>query len=123
ESPRLPRAIEQTLLELLSSREGTKTQDLGQGITAVREYDRISLERGPVRWGPWLIEADEPGLEVRVWQPGDHLAGRRKKIQDVFTDAKVPRRARQDWPLVVRGEEVVCVPGIVEDPAVRVTRE
>jgi len=38
-------------------------------------------------------------------------------------DAKVPRGDRQTWPLVVRGEEVVCVPGIVEDPSVRVSRE
>jgi tRNA(Ile)-lysidine synthase len=123
EPPRLPRQVEQTLLELLSSHEGTKERDLGRGITAVREYDRLSLERGPVRFGPWEIESDEPGLEVRTWQPGDRLAGRRKKLQDVFTDAKVPRRERARWPVVVRGDEVVCVPGIVEDPAVRVIRK
>jgi tRNA(Ile)-lysidine synthetase-like protein len=88
----------------------------------VREYDRVSLERGPVRWGPWTIESDEPDLEVRAWRAGDRLAGRSRKIQDVFVDAKVPRSQRATWPLVVRGEEVVAVPGIVEDPAVRVTR-
>jgi tRNA(Ile)-lysidine synthase len=122
EPARLPRHMEQTLLELLSSREGTKERDLGGAIRAVREYDRISLEHGPVRFGPWEIESDEPGLEVRTWLPGDRLAGRRKKVQDVFTDAKVPRRERVGWPLVVRGDEVVCVPGIVEDPSVRVSR-
>jgi tRNA(Ile)-lysidine synthase len=123
ERPRLPRHLEETLLELLSSRDGTKERDLGRGISAVREYGRVSLEDGPVRFGPWEIESDEPGLEVRTWQPGDRLAGRRKKLQDVFVDAKVPRRERSEWPLVVRGDEVVCVPGIVEDPSVRVSRK
>lgn len=123
ERPRLPRKIEAALLQLLSSTEGTKQSDLGRGVTAVREYDRLSLERGPVRFGPWRIETDLPGLEVRTWRPGDRLAGRSKKVQDVFTDAKVPRRERASWPLVVRGEEVVCVPGIVETPGVRVSRE
>ena len=122
ERPRLPRAVEDTLLELLADRAGTKSRDLGSGITAVREYDTISLELGPVRWGPWTIEADGPGLEVRARRPGDHLAGRRKKLQDVFVDAKVPRDERDHWPVVVRDEEVVAVPGIVEDASVRVTR-
>jgi len=121
EPPRLPRALERALLELLADSEGTKQRDLGGGLRAVREYGRVSLERGPVTWGPWTIESDAPGLEVRTWQPGDRLAGRRKKVQDVFTDAKVPRRERASWPLVVRDDEVVCVPGIVEDPRVTVT--
>jgi tRNA(Ile)-lysidine synthase len=120
--PRLPRGVEQALRELLSSRAGTKERDLGGGVRAVREYDRVSLERGPVRFGPWEIESDEPGLAVRAWRPGDRLAGRRRKLQDVFTDAKVPRRERAGWPVVVRDDEVVCVPGIVEDPSVRASR-
>ncbi len=122
ERPRLPRGLEQTLAKLLSSRAGTKQADLGAGLTAVREYDRVSLDHGPVRFGPWTIEADEPGLEVRAWQSGDRLAGRRKKIQDVFVDAKVPRAERASWPLVVRGDEVVSVPGIVETDKVRARR-
>jgi tRNA(Ile)-lysidine synthase len=119
ERPRLPRGVEETLLELLSGREGSKSADLGAGVKAVREYDRLSLERGPVRWGPWTIESDLPGLEVRARRPGDRLFGRRKKLQDVFVDAKVPKAQRDNWPVVVRGEEVVAVPGMVEDAQVR----
>ncbi len=122
ERPRLPRAMEDALLELLASRSGSKSRDLGRGITAAREYDRISLDRGPVRWGPWTIEASRPGLEVRARRPGDRLSGRRRKVQDVFVDAKVPRAERDAWPLVVEHDEVVAVPGIVEDARVRVTR-
>lgn len=119
---RLPRTLERTLLELLASKEGTKEADLGQGIHAVREYDRLTLERGPVTFGPWTIESDAPGLEVRTWRPGDRLAGRSRKVQDVFGDAKVPRRERATWPLVVRNDEVVAIPGIVENPDVRAQR-
>lgn len=121
--PRLPRKLEQTLEELLASRAGTKEADLGGGLRAVREYGTVSLEHGPVRFGPWTIESDGPGLEVRTWRPGDRLRGRKKKVQDVFVDAKVPRRERATWPLVVRDAEVVCVPGIVEDPLVRTERD
>jgi len=122
EPPRLPRGLEETLRGLLDDRDGTKLADLGQGLRAVREYDRVSLERGPVRWGPWLIDADDPALEVRSRRPGDRLAGRNRKIQDIFVDAKVPRAERDSYPLVVRGDEVVAVPGIVETPGVRVAR-
>jgi tRNA(Ile)-lysidine synthase len=113
---------------LLASAEGSARVDLGGGLQAVREYDRVWLERGPVqlmgevRWGPWRITSSEPGLQVRGWRAGDRLAGRRKKLQDVFVDAKVPRSQREAWPLVVRGDEVVAVPGIVEAPGVRVER-
>jgi tRNA(Ile)-lysidine synthetase-like protein len=123
DEPRLPRTLERTLHELLAGTHGTKEADLGRGIRAVREYDRLSLEHGPVRFGPWTIASDAPGLEVRTWKPGDRLRGRKKKVQDVFVDGKVPRRERVHWPLVVQEGEVVCVPGIVEDPTVRAERD
>jgi tRNA(Ile)-lysidine synthase len=122
ERPRLPRQVEETLLSLLATRDGSKSVDLGGGVRATREYERLSLDHGAVRWGPWTIESDAPGLEVRTRRPGDRLAGRTKKLQDVFVDAKVPRAERDSWPVVVREDEVVAVPGIVEDAEVRVTR-
>jgi tRNA(Ile)-lysidine synthase len=116
------------LADLLASAVGSKRVDLGGGIQAVREYDRLWLERGPVdldgeiRWGQWRIRSDLEGLKVRGWRPGDRLAGRQKKIQDVFVDAKVPRSEREAWPLVVRGDDVIAVPGIVEHPDVEAVR-
>ena len=117
------------LAELLASPIGSKRVDLGGGVQAVREYDRLWLERTPValegevRWGEWRIASDLGGLKVRTWRPGDRLAGRSKKIQDVFVDAKIPRSERELWPLVVRGDEVVAVPGIVDAPGIEATRE
>ena len=115
--------------ELLAARTGSKRVDLGGGLTAVREYDRVWLEQTPValdrpvRWGRWRIESQLPGLKVRSWRPGDRLAGRRKKVQDVFVDAKIPRSEREAWPLVVRGHDVVAVPGIVEAPGITAVRD
>ena len=115
EPARLPRTLERTLAELLASTAGTRSADLGGGLRAVREYDEVRLE-GLVEFGPWRLESDVPGLSVRTRRPGDRLAGRSKKVQDLFVDAKVPRRARDEWPLVVSEVGVVAVPGIAEAP-------
>jgi tRNA(Ile)-lysidine synthase len=129
ERRRLPRQTEEALLQLLASRDGSQRIDLGSGLQAAREYDRIWVESGPValrgvvRWGGWVIESELPGLHVRGLRPGDRLAGRTRKVQDVFVDAKVPRSEREAWPLVVHGDEVLAVPGIVEAAGVRARRE
>jgi tRNA(Ile)-lysidine synthetase-like protein len=130
---RLPRTLEQNLLALLASRDGSKRIDLGSGLHAVREYDRLWVEespvplRGRVRFGRWTIESDLAGLQVRTWRPGDRLAGRSKKVQDLFVNAKVPRSERESWPLVVRGDAVVAVPGVAAargyEDAIRATRD
>lgn len=113
--PRLPRGLEASLVGLLAARAGTKAADLGDGVRAVREYDTLRLE-GTVEWGPWTLEAERGDLEVRARRPGDHLAGRRKKVQDLLVDAKVPRAERETWPVVVCAGEVVAVPGIATAP-------
>src|SRR5947208_3033407 len=124
--------VETVLYRLVSSGTpgGIKWRlDLGSGRVLVREYDQIWIEatpvslEGQVHWGRWRIESELPGLKVRGWRAGDRLAGRRKKIQDVFVDAKIPRSEREAWPLVVRGDEVVAVPGLVEAPGIRATQE
>jgi tRNA(Ile)-lysidine synthase len=127
ERPRLPRRLEAALVELLSYREGTRSADLGGGLRAVRVYDTLRLE-GTVEWGPWRLESDVPGLLVRSRRPGDRLAGRSRKVQDVLVDAKVPRDERDAWPLVATEDgAVVSVVGLAEAPgwegAVRATRE
>jgi tRNA(Ile)-lysidine synthase len=119
---RIPRPMESALLELLASREGSKRVDLGSGRVAVREYESVWLEHSPVRldrevrWGDWTLRPKRDGLHVRGWRAGDRLASRNLKVQDLFVDAKVPRSEREAWPLVVRGDEVVYVPGIAAAP-------
>ncbi len=116
ERPRLPRALEASLVDLLSSHEGTRTADLGGGVRAVRAYGTLRLE-GTVTWGPWQLESDRPGLVVRSRRPGDRLAGRSRKVQDVLVDAKVPRDERDAWPLIATEDgDVVAVVGLEEAP-------
>jgi tRNA(Ile)-lysidine synthase len=113
---RSPRAVRAARCALESA-VGSARVDLGGGCRPC-EYDRVWLERGPSlkesSWGPWRISSSVSGLKVRGWRAGDRLANRSKKLQDVFVDAKVPRSHREAWPLVVRGDEVVAVPGIVD---------
>jgi tRNA(Ile)-lysidine synthetase-like protein len=122
------RTMPPALAELLDAPAASKRVDLGGGVQAVREHDRLWLESGPrdldgeVVWGGWRIESRVPGLKVRGWRPGDRLAGRNKKVQDVFVDAKIPRSDREGWPLVVRGDEVVAVPGIIDAKGVTAAR-
>jgi len=65
-------------------------------------------------------------LVVRSWKPGDYFSpygmeGRRKKIQDFFSDAKIPRSERSKVPLVVAPEGIVWVGGYRSDHRFRVT--
>jgi tRNA(Ile)-lysidine synthase len=64
----------------------------------------------------------EPPLRIRLWRPGDvfrplGLPGK-KKVQDFFVDAKVPRWQRRRTPLVVdaRGEIVWVVGHRIAEP-------
>ena len=122
------RTMPPALAELLDTPAASRRIDLGSGIQAVREHDRLWLEQGPVplagevAFGGWLIRSALPGLIVRGWRPGDRLAGRSKKIQDVFVDAKIPRSDREGWPLVVRGNEVLAVPGVVQADGIEAVR-
>ena len=67
-------------------------------------------------------------LVVRSWKPGDYffpygMEGRRKKLQDFFSDAKVHRTERSKVPLVVAPEGILWVGGYRSDHRFRVTEE
>lgn len=75
----------------------------------------------PLEDGPRLPSL--AGLIVRAWQPGDRISlgeGLRKKLQDVFVDAKIPKRLRHAWPVIAErgedGDRVVMLPSLAVDP-------
>ena len=53
-------------------------------------------------------------LTVRPWQTGDRMIPfgqtKPKKLQDIFSDAKVPREKRHQLPVVCAGETIIWVP-------------
>jgi tRNA(Ile)-lysidine synthase len=56
---------------------------------------------------PLMIRGRKPG---DTWRPLG-LEGHRQKISDLFINEKVPPAAREKWPLVINGEDIVWVPG------------
>ena len=80
---------------------------------------------------PWTVFADSDkvngDLEVRPWRPGDALVplglGGRKKLQDIFTEAKIPREVRPRWPVVTDRLGVIWVVGLRLADRVKVSPE
>ena len=62
-------------------------------------------------------------LKVRGFEPGDRIrlnSGGTKKLQDIFTDAKIPRAMRSHWPVIELAGEIIWVPGYQVDCLVHV---
>ncbi|MEK6208626.1 MAG: tRNA lysidine(34) synthetase TilS [Chloroflexota bacterium] len=56
-------------------------------------------------------------LAVRGRREGDRMVSRpRKKLQDLFTDAKIPASQRSNWPVIASEDNVWWVPGLTEPP-------
>ncbi|MFZ5825908.1 MAG: tRNA lysidine(34) synthetase TilS [Bacillota bacterium] len=98
----------------------TLIPELGFVIRAETLTDPQVANQG---WAPstpedlWL-DADRLAgpLAIRFRRPGDRLwpTGMEgsKKLQDILVDAKVPRSMRTRLPLLVAGDEVICLIGI-----------
>jgi tRNA(Ile)-lysidine synthase len=87
-------------------------------------------EAGEIAAGPgggaearWSVTLDadrlQPPLTLRAWQAGDAYrpvgAPGRRKLQDLFTDARVPRERRGRLPVLADGRGVLWVPGFRPD--------
>jgi tRNA(Ile)-lysidine synthase len=65
-------------------------------------------------------------LRIRSWRPGDvfypkGMGGRQKKLQDFFSDIKLPRSQRKKVPLLVSREGILWVGGLREDERFQVS--
>jgi tRNA(Ile)-lysidine synthase len=83
---------------------------------------------GSARFGDWELEAGAAGevaldagargaaVTVRAWQPGDRMRpvglGGSKKLQDLFSDRKLPRAERGRVPVVEAAGAIAWVPGV-----------
>ncbi|MBK7320494.1 tRNA lysidine(34) synthetase TilS [Candidatus Villigracilis affinis] len=66
-------------------------------------------------------------LELRVRHQGDHfeplgLEGHSQKITDFFVNEKMPQRARDHWPLLCAGDQIIWVPGYRPAHSYRLTQ-
>lgn len=89
----------------------------GWEVTAqsVRTGPETSLNTGNPLAAYISSQALSEGATVRTWQPGDRMqplgmTGTRK-LQDIFTDAKVPRHWRERIPIVVTPRGIAWVVG------------
>lgn len=93
---------------------------------------RADLRPAPVESaGPELATLDAgalgPRLEVRSWREGDRMRplglGGSKSVQDLFTDAKVPRSLRRTLPVVTAGDRIAWVAGVAVSDEFKLTEE
>lgn len=98
------------------------------GVVITAEVlDSSPAEIPPQRGEAWFDATGVAApLRVRAWRPGDRLAprglGGKKKVQDLFVDAKVPRWQRATVPLVTDAEgRILWVVGHRVSEACRIT--
>ncbi|QQE79425.1 tRNA lysidine(34) synthetase TilS [Alicyclobacillus sp. SO9] len=64
---------------------------------------------------------DVAGIHIRTADTSERIQplgmNGRKKLQDIFVDAKVPKQMRRVWPVVCVGREIVWVPGLLRTQA------
>ena len=84
--------------------------------TEVLPKSKITMKG--IKWGDWSIRSTSPGnLFARQWKPGDRFtpSGMKgsKKLQDFFTDSKIPRHLRNRIPVIVdENDTIICVGGM-----------
>jgi tRNA(Ile)-lysidine synthase len=112
-SPRKLPATSRTLLLPVAGEVKLPELDL-RLVTDVVDYNPYLLER-ETKWVYTDLERLRLPLQVRFPQPGDRFhplgAPGQKKLQDFFTDSKLPRADRPFIPLVVSGTDVAWVVG------------
>jgi len=64
----------------------------------------------------FLLTSLPTSLTVRTWCPGDTMkpfgAKFTRKLQNIFTDAKIPRDLRAIWPVVEANGTIIWIPGV-----------
>jgi tRNA(Ile)-lysidine synthase len=100
------------------------------GVTIQYEIKNIKSVKPIKQRDPMLAQVDAAGLgnvlTVRNWRPGDWFIplgmGGRKKLQDFFTDEKVPVAERNRVPILLSGENIVWIVGYRIDERFKVTQ-
>ncbi|SFM89032.1 tRNA lysidine(34) synthetase TilS [Thermodesulforhabdus norvegica] len=99
----------QLILTLISQSEAKQIVARGNEAEVVFDADKIS----------WP-------MVLRFWQPGDRfqplgMRGRSKKVQDFFTDRKIPLSRRHRIPILCDQEKICWIAGMRADERTRIT--
>ena len=67
-------------------------------------------------------------MKIRNWYPGDRfspigMGGKYIKLSDFWINNKIPKIARESWPLILSNENVIWVPGLQVADRVKITQE
>jgi tRNA(Ile)-lysidine synthase len=82
---------------------------------SIQIQEGIGILRGP--WCASVSLAKVAGREVavRAARSGDRMEPYgmegSKKLQDIFTDLKIPKAQRESWPVVECSGEIIWLPG------------
>ena len=118
---------------VLLPRQGSVLLPNGWLVT-LEELERKKLDFDQIRGNPdpytaYLDSAAiDQGLVLRTRQDGDRyqplgMAGQSVKLSDLMVNIKLPRQARERYPLVCVGDKIVWVPGVQPAEFVRVTED
>jgi len=89
-------------------------------------WEKMQKNANPYRI--WLDAGHLTGpFEVRRRRPGDRfqplgMGGRSIKLSDFFINVKLPRRARDGWPLLCTSENIIWIPGYLPAHPYRLTK-
>lgn len=116
--------------------------EIPEELSGKRRYTHAELAAIASRaMGPGYASAEGAGTEwavfdlnlageagIRAWEPGDAVVPfgmrGRKKLQDLFTDAKVPKDRRSLWPVVTLQDGAIAwVPGVRQSSAAKLGPE
>jgi tRNA(Ile)-lysidine synthase len=88
----------------------------GQWVFTTPPAPRASDE-----WGPWGALLDGP-VRVRAWRAGDRMVanGLSRRVKRYLSDAGITGELRSRWPVVLKGEEIVWIPGVRRSDAASV---
>jgi tRNA(Ile)-lysidine synthetase-like protein len=128
----------ESVIEFADRKNGTQFLDL-EGLRLINEYGILKVEQASsllgqprrlphirmeegvgILRGPWeasvpLAKVAGRKVTVRPAKPGDRMEPYgmegSKKLQDIFTDLKIPKAQRADWPVVECGGEIIWLPG------------
>ena len=115
--PQLPADADSVPLEIPSQRQlpgGWRVSCESWNIPALA---REQMQENDDPYQVWLdADAMRGPLTLRARREGDRFAplgmdGHSQKVSDFFTNAKIPQRARDRWPLLCAGETIAWIPG------------